>query len=156
MSGFDEYATVEELLDIDRINDIIKKALRTFEKIFPLSYKNSLLDNIMTRGKVQPENSYILPHAPIATTPLKAGILNKRGGKMKNWKKRYFIALNAGDNFCISYGKSAQLKDEIYRFTCCGYHCELFNEEEAEKFGEFGIKLVPYSESKSVKCRRTC
>jgi len=97
----------------------------------------------MNRGKVQIDNSYILNSAPLSSTPLKVGILSKRGDQMKTWKKRHFIAYNEADNFVISYGTTDSPDTEISRFSCSGYNVELFSKDETEIYGEYGIKLVP-------------
>lgn len=70
----------------------------------------------------------------------------QRGDSVKNWKNRYFVAYNEADNFKIDYhdGSDAKgkLKGTIY---CAGYSAYHFNSSDEAEFGEFGIKLVPWS-----------
>ena len=115
------FSTVDDIIDTERIDDIIRKALRTFEKVFPISYKTALLETVMNRPKVQIDNSYLLNSSPTASAPLKKGILVKRGAKMKTWKRRWFVAMNEADNYAICYGTNESGKEEISRFSCCGY-----------------------------------
>lgn len=190
--------SVEKYVDLERMDEIILKTLRTFRNIFPPCYKNSLLETIMNRGKVFIDSSYILNSAPLHSTPLKVGILLKRGDHMKTWKKRQFTAYNEADNYVIAYGrpnssgsistsasgsgssnsnsgsnshnhghgsssssstdshspsgadrkKSLSTEGEISRFSCSGYHVEVFSEDETLVYGEHGIKLVPTNPAK--------
>jgi len=95
--------------------------------------------------------SYQLQSPPKLEFSLKCGFLLKRGGQVKNWKRRHFEALNESENYNIAYYK--QYKGKMVRkgvINCNGYRVEMFLEEEEEVFGQFGFKLVPYDE------RRRC
>ena len=139
---------IEDIMDVGRVDDIIGKTLATFEKVFPICYKNALLETIMNRGKVTPDTSYVLLSAPLPSTPLKKGVLKKRGQHRKNWKTRWFTALNEADNYAIYYGTTESPGSEISRFSCSGYRVESFTADETEIFGPHGIKLAPLNDAK--------
>jgi len=87
-----------------------------------------------------------LQTAPIPTAIVKFGMLTKRGDSVKNWKARFFKAYNAADNYKIEYydgtNESGKLKGTIW---CAGYRAQHVYSDEHAEFGEFGIKLVPWS-----------
>lgn len=139
--------SLNNILDLERVDEIITKTLNTFDSIFPICYQNALLESIMNRGKVTPDTQYILMSSPLLNKPLKSGYLIKQGFLMKSWKQRYFIAYNEADNFIISYSKKEN-DNEIYRFSCSGYNVESFTKEETELYGENGIKLIPLNDTK--------
>lgn len=111
-------------IDEDRIDEILNKMLRTFEKVFPVSYKYAILDTILERRVIGPPNTYILDSAPMSSGALKAGMLIKRGAHMKTWKRRYFCAYNEADNFVVKYSKYSSSHNELGRISCCGYVIE--------------------------------
>ena len=107
-------------IDEDRIDEILTKLLRTFEKVFPVSYKYAILDTILDRRVIGPPNTYILDTSPVPSTVMKAGMLIKRGAHMKTWKKRYFKGYNEADNYIIKYSKYSSSNNELGSISCCG------------------------------------
>jgi len=131
-----------------RMNEIISEVLAVFAKQFPLHYKDALIALLKEEAQPPEEDPRLLPPAPIPDYELKTGIMTKRGDVVKNWKQRYFIALNKADNYVINYyeKEGGKLKGAV---NCCGYRAEEFNEDEVKDYGpngKFGIKLIPYDD----------
>jgi hypothetical protein len=130
------------------MNEIISEVLTVFAKQFPLHYKDALIAMLKEEAQPAEEDDRLLPDAPIPDYELKSGLMTKRGDVVKNWKQRYFVALNKADNFVINYyeKEGGKLKGSV---NCCGYRAEEFNEDEVNDYGpngKFGIKLVPYDD----------
>mmetsp|Transcript_4539 Transcript_4539/g.9262 ORF Transcript_4539/g.9262 Transcript_4539/m.9262 type:complete len:554 (-) Transcript_4539:255-1916(-) len=131
-----------------RMNEIISEVVGVFAKEFPLQYKDALIEMLKDEAQPEEEDERLLPDAPIPDYELKTGMMTKRGDVVKNWKSRYFVALNKADNFKIDYyeKEGGKLKGSV---NCCGYRAEEFDEDEVKDFGangKFGIKLVPYDD----------
>lgn len=126
-----------------RMNEIISDVISVFAREFPNHYKDALIAKIKEESQPQEEDERLLPDAPVPDYELKSGVLTKRGDVVKNWKARYFVALNKADNYRIDYyeKEGGKLKGSIF---ACGYSAEEFNEDETKENGQFGIKLVPY------------
>lgn len=130
----------------DRMKEIINEVVAVFAKVFPLRYKDALIAKIKEDAQGgDDEDPNKLPAIPVPDFPLKEGTMDKRGDVVKNWKNRFFVALNKADNFVINYmeKEGGKIKGTI---NCCGYRAREFDEDEAKEYGEFGIKLVPYNE----------
>lgn len=129
-----------------RMNEIINEVVAVFAKVFPLRYKDALIAKIKEDAQGgDEEDPNKLPAIPDPDYPLKEGTMDKRGDVVKNWKNRFFVALNKADNYVINYmeKEGGKIKGSI---NCCGYRARDFEEDEAKEYGEFGIKLVPWNE----------
>lgn len=129
-----------------RMNEIINEVVAVFAKVFPLRYKDALIEKIKEDAQGgDDEDGNKLPAIPVPDYPLKEGMMDKRGDVVKNWKNRHFVALNKADNFVINYSEKegGKIKGSI---NCCGYRARKYDEDEAKEYGEFGLKLVPYNE----------
>jgi len=129
-----------------RMNEIINEVVAVFAKVFPLRYKDALISKVKDDAQGgEEEDPNRLPAIPDPDYPLKEGTMDKRGDVVKNWKNRFFVALNKADNYAINYmeKEGGKIKGTI---NCCGYRAREFDEDEAKEYGEFGIKLVPYNE----------
>mmetsp|Transcript_17722 Transcript_17722/g.26221 ORF Transcript_17722/g.26221 Transcript_17722/m.26221 type:complete len:555 (-) Transcript_17722:206-1870(-) len=129
-----------------RMNEIISEVVGVFAKEFPLHYKDALIEQLKEEAQPEEEDDRLLPDAPTPDYELKTGTMTKRGDLVKNWKVRYFRALNEADNFRIEYfeKEGGKMKGQV---NCCGYRAEEFDEDEVKEYGpngKFGIKLVPY------------
>lgn len=132
----------------ERINNRIQEILKTFSVEFSKAYTQAVLRK--AKSDLNPETSYLdelkLEPAPIASAPLKSGVLNKRGEVVKNWKNRYFVIHNEKDNWRVDYhdgtNESGKLKGSIF---CAGYSAYEFDRDDIAEHGEPGIKLVPWS-----------
>ena len=99
-----------------QIVDTCEEVCKVFSTEFAKGYKNALIASC----KADAEDKYsggspefqLLPAPPDATV-VKAGWLTKRGDVRKNWKRRYFVALNAKDNFDILYYEAEQKLDHF-------------------------------------------
>ncbi len=120
-----------------------------------IRYKDALIAKIKEDAQAsEEEDPNHLPAIPVPDYPLKEGIMDKRGDVMKNWKNRYFVALNKADNFVINYfeKEGGKVKGSI---NCCGYRARDYDEEETREYGAHGIKLVPWNDRRRtwyVKC----
>lgn len=126
-----------------RMSEVIQALVLKFATEFPVQYKNALIKKIKSDAQPSEEDPRLLPDAPIPDWDLKTGMMEKQGGTYKNWKPRFFKALNKADNYKIEYfvAEGGAKKGEI---NCCGYSCENFSQDDAEEFKcEFGLKLVP-------------
>lgn len=128
-----------------RMNEIINEVVAVFAKVFPLRYKDALIAKIKEEAQGGEEDDpNKLPPIPDPDYAIKEGTMDKRGDVVKNWKNRFFVALNKADNFVINYmeKEGGKIKGTI---NCCGYRAREYDEDETKEFGEFGIKLVPYN-----------
>lgn len=105
----------------ERAREIIEETLECFSKHFMRGYKMALVQKCKMdaghtggggggggRGRaksfvVQADGDYQLVPPPPATDIITIGQLTKRGDVKKNWKKRWFVALNEANNFDIKY-----------------------------------------------------
>lgn len=62
----------------------------------------------------------------ILTEKMCKGHLVKMGGKIKSWKKRWFVFDRLKRNFCYYVGEDLQFKDTI-TFYLIFYHIKLYN-----------------------------
>jgi hypothetical protein len=125
------------------MNEIVNEVVAVFAKVFPLRYKDALIEKIKGDAtSTEEEDPNNLPAIPVPDYPLMEGIMEKRGDVVKNWKSRHFVALNKADNFVINYSEKegGKIKGTV---NCCGYRARKFDEDDTKEFGEFGIKLVP-------------
>ena len=53
-------------------------------------------------------------------TSIITGSLVKLGANVKNWKKRYFVAMNQSDNYVLIYFDDETMINEKGRISCCG------------------------------------
>ena len=127
---------------VERMQEIISDVVGEFSKEFPLHYKDCLIAKIKQDEMPEEEDERKLPDAPVPDTELKAGTMMKRGDINKGWKSRYFVAMNAADNFRIDYfeKEGGKKKGSI---QCCGFEAMAFTEEDTNTHGQFGIKIVP-------------
>lgn len=104
----------ESALDIDRMNEITDEACELFLSKFPVCFEDELykkFEEIRRESHSAPITK--LTDHPKLQFPLKNDILFKRGGNIKNWKRRHFVALNEADNYNIVYYKMRHGK--LYR-----------------------------------------
>mmetsp|Transcript_19565 Transcript_19565/g.27947 ORF Transcript_19565/g.27947 Transcript_19565/m.27947 type:complete len:649 (-) Transcript_19565:435-2381(-) len=150
-------------LDCQRVTEIALELNGQFSKEFNVAYKKTIVqkarkdlfsgsskDNIGLGLKRSHFEDLSLDLAPIPTQNIKVGYLTKIGANVKSWKRRYFVAKNQSENFVIHYYENDSDMKEKGKFNCCGYKVELFNAEELNSFGSFGIKLKPVDEMKRM------
>lgn len=66
----------------------------------------------MSSGSRDITSQLALERPPVATEPLESGWLVKLGEVKKSWKRRYFVAAEESDNFCVRYfEKEAEASD---------------------------------------------
>ena len=80
-------------LPVAGIQSCAEKVTTTFTPLYTKQYGLSLAKHI-EQSKTAPKQRTYLQSPPPASEPLKMGFLTKQGGATKNWKKRYFVALN--------------------------------------------------------------
>lgn len=88
---------------------------------------------------------YALERPPVATEPLESGWLIKLGEIKKSWRRRFFVAAEESDNFCVRYfekeseaGDVRRAKGSIY---LAGYVPRAISADEG--FGEHVLALEP-------------
>lgn len=140
-----------------------EEVMTTFVPIYTKSYAIGLVDKL----KAEADAAAATPDSdppqlrtpPIADEWLKEGWLTKLGAVKKNWKKRWFVATNAADNYRIMYFEKEELKEDPKKkkgeIQPCGYRIKHLNKEEEQKeFGEFCLTFKPYGRRRQwfVKC----
>lgn len=140
-----------------------EEVMTTFVPIYTKSYAIGLVDKLKAEaaaaaagGDADPPQ---LRTPPIPSEWLKEGWLVKLGAVKKNWKKRWFVAKNASDNFRIEYYEKEELKTDSKKkkgeIQPCGYRIKhLTKEEEKKEFGEFCLTFKPYGRRRQwfIKC----
>lgn len=131
----------------------IQKEAQAVTTVFqPLYLKNfaiGIVKELKAERAAQPR-LYRLAEPPVPKEPLKTGTLTKLGGVRANWKTRFFVALNAADNYVINYYvdegsyKSSPTKPKG-SIHLCWYRVERVTmEAEKTTYGEFSVKLMPW------------
>jgi hypothetical protein len=92
-----------ENLDPSRVTEIATEACGAFSTEFSLAFKDCLIENVKFSNQTIPKNQ--LREAPLPTQIIKRGELYKQGNNVKNWKKRYFTAMNMAENYVIIYSE---------------------------------------------------
>ena len=93
---------------------VVTETVRTLNTFGPLYLKAYALaaaakaradHDVGRKGEeaVEAREGFRLLKPPTATEPLERGWLTKLGAIKKNWKRRYFVACEEADNFCIYY-----------------------------------------------------
>jgi len=141
-----------------RINQKIEDVVKTFGMEFSKAYTQVTI--MKAKAEIEAKVDYLdslkLENPPIPTTPLKSGVLIKRGESVKNWKNRFFVARNADKNFQVEYYDGQDEKGKLKGIiTPCGYRAYEFSEDDITEHGDKGIKLVPWSSRRRtwwIKC----
>ncbi|CAE7634067.1 unnamed protein product [Symbiodinium microadriaticum] len=128
----------------ERINEMIGDFVKQFSTVFPVTYKDALIETIKEGSQPEEEDERQLPDAPTPEDEIKSGMIVKKCAFRGNFKENHFVAWNKADNFKIEYldAEGGTLKGTI---NCCGYKCKKDNEGP---LAPFGIKLVPSSSSR--------
>ena len=128
----------------ERINEMISNFVQKFSTIFPVTYKDALIETIKEGCEAEETDERQLPDAPTPEDPIKCGGIVKKCAFRGNFKLNHFVALNKVDNFRIEYydSEGGALKGTI---QCCGYKCKKDNEGA---LAPFGLKLVPSSSAR--------
>ena len=108
-------------LDAQRIAEIAMEVNQQFSKDFMLCFQDTIAKTIKTTyiNNTQ-QGKYRLQQFDSPTRDVKEGYLEKLGGNVKSWHRRYFIATNKASNFVIIYFDDAEHMREKGRVKCCG------------------------------------
>lgn len=101
-------------IDQKRIAEISAEINQQFSKDFLISFQNNIIENIKgnyintSLDNYKSYNTtksitYDLVQYTDQICDLKVGYLQKMGGNVKNWKRRYFVAANQSNNYDIIY-----------------------------------------------------
>ena len=136
--------------DLDEMDQILGHAKQDFAQLFSSVFMSELVVQSPLkenrRSTVESiQHSLQLEAAPIASAKIKVGVLKKRGGAFKSWKKRYFHAMNKADNYEIIYTVGAGGDTPKGKISCFGYRLEAFTDEEKSSYGDHGLKLISNS-----------
>lgn len=135
-----------------RISEITDGFVGEFTSQFALEYNIALIDEIKkekdTENKMQDgDDGSFLTEAKLASWIIKTGMLTKDGDEnalVSSKHARWFVAKNALDNYDIEYYASETAKKPIGTIQCCGYRCDVFDEDDKAKGNEWGVVLTPY------------
>eukprot|EP01029_Cantina_marsupialis_P027229 TRINITY_DN755174_c0_g1_i1.p1 TRINITY_DN755174_c0_g1~~TRINITY_DN755174_c0_g1_i1.p1 ORF type:complete len:549 (+),score=161.02 TRINITY_DN755174_c0_g1_i1:49-1695(+) len=134
----------------DGIKECAEQVMSTFAPEYTKQFALHLVKQIEMEKNKPKEPDFHLLTAPADKEPLMEGWIVKQGAIRKNWKKRYFVAMNKADNFVIHYFKSESDKKDVKKAAgsmfCCNYVVKkIKKEEQLKKYGEFSLKFKPYS-----------
>lgn len=133
----------------DDIRSTAEEVIKTFTPLY-LKGMGVAMVKAEAEARNRPANQFRLTQPPIPFEPLHEGYATKLGGVMKNWKKRYFVALNKKDNFDIKYYASdaayASAPDKPKGvINLCWYQVKRCTSEgDKAANGEFSVKLAPW------------
>jgi len=119
----------------------IEETMKTFGSNYTMSFKDSLINNVMKKSEEEKGSEFQLIEAPLSEEPLKQDFMIKLGAVRKNWKKRWFVASNEKDNFAIKYYATKEMKKLKGEINLSGYILRDFTDEEKAKDGD-GIAMV--------------
>jgi len=122
-----------------QMQETIQDTMSTFTAKYTMSYKDMLIAKCQKESE---ETSYQLVDAPQATEILCKGWMMKLGAVRKNWKKRWFVAMNEDQNYKICYYTTDAMKKCKGEISLCGYSIRDFTEEEKKATGDSGIAMV--------------
>lgn len=142
-------AAIMKDMPLDDIKRITTETLDTFVPVYTKSYALALIDKLKKEAEGGEGTKWQLRTPPVPKEPLKEGWITKQGAVQKNWKKRFFVATNAADNFQVYYfdkeEKKTDPKTKKGAIQTCGYRIKaLKKEEEVEEFGKNAFTLKPY------------
>lgn len=136
-------------LDEEGIEELLREICVSFANSFQASFKDVLLQQRLAESCVKKcdDSNDSLLEAPERSYIIKVGYIWKRGAKMKSWKRRYFRAMNESDNYNVVYADDECAAKPIGTINLCGYRVEEFSTEEAQLYGQYGIKLRPIADN---------
>jgi hypothetical protein len=133
--------------DQNRIKQVLSDLEKDFLETYPVQFGVAICQKVKDESSQDgsspdPLEELQLQKAPLPNEPLKKGYATKRGANVRNWKKRFFVANNASENFRIDYfdNEGGKIKGSI---NCAAYWCSDFGETDEAQFGPFGIRLTP-------------
>lgn len=137
-------------LDLETVDELVHSVCNAFAFEFSIAFKDCVVESLRhnerefgrpslsveipgdgdvelpvfgstTFRQVPLSNSdFRLLQAPAPSVPLKSGPLMKLGDHVKSWRLRYFVALNAVDNFDIVYSVDEGGRHIKGRISCGG------------------------------------
>jgi hypothetical protein len=131
------------------VKRIAQEIMSTFTPIYVKQFSVSLIKSLEMEAEGEESSDFQLKEIPVPDEPLKEGWFEKRGAVRQGWKKRYFVALNAADNFKILYFKSEADKTDVKKaagvIEPCNLKVErLEKEDDIKEHGEFVLTMKPY------------
>lgn len=132
-------------IDFDKVKECGEEVMNTFTPIYGKKVGLGVVDQIKEEKAGDEPSPWQLLTAPIPSDIIMEGQLEKRGDVNTGWKKRYFRARNADQNFCIEYAEGKDSKKIKGAIQPCGYKVKALNkEEEVKEFGDNAFMLKPY------------
>lgn len=136
--------------DVTRIaGDVMGVFVPYFVKAYPGMLVKHVKEDLARADSDKDGPKFHLRQPPLPTEPLMEGWFEKRGAVRTNWKRRYFVARNAADNFVVHYFAAEADKDDVKKakgeMHLDGYSVKKVKEEEEQKnlgCGEFGLKMA--------------
>jgi hypothetical protein len=131
------------------VKRIANEVMSVFVPVYVKQFGVALIQKLEMDAEGEDESEMQLKEQPVPSEPLKEGWFEKRGAVRKGWKRRYFVALNAADNYKILYFKSDADKNDPKKaagvIEPCNLKVErLTKEEDIKEHGEFAIKFKPH------------
>lgn len=108
-------------LDSQRIVEIAMEANQQFSKDFLLCFQDSIARNIKSTYLNSQQSRFRLQQFDTPVRDIKVGYLEKLGGQMKSWHRRYFVVSNKASNYQIVYYDDAEHRREKGNINCCGW-----------------------------------
>jgi len=107
-------------LDSQRIVEIAMEANQQFSKDFLLCFQETIARTIKATYLNSKQSRYQLQQFDSPVRDIKVGYLEKLGGNVKSWHRRYFVATNKSNNYRIVYYDDAEHMREKGTINCCG------------------------------------
>lgn len=129
------------------IQEIVSNTLKTFCTTYGLKFTAGLVDAAREAAPARRRSNYApqglqLIAAEVPSEPLHAGMFEKRGDFIKNWKTRWFVFNNKKDNFTVTYFTDEKMSKKKGDICLDGYTALLFDDDAKAAHGDHGVMLV--------------
>jgi hypothetical protein len=126
---------------MDKVNEATVEFTTQFSKYMLLGFFDVAISQAKANAdaKSESDDTEQLMKMPVPDWTIKSAYFTKEGGKVHNWKNRWFVANNKTDQFTIDYYTDENMKTKKGTINCAGYRAR-----KSELKKPNGIILEPW------------